>query len=205
VLYPESLQNLIECYEKLPGIGKKSAERMALCSLEFDQNLAELFAQSLLDVKQKIKKCSICGNYTEQDECSICSNENRNHSIMCVVQEPKNIIQFERIGFFNGIYHVLGGLISPLDDINPENLNIESLIKKVEKGTIDEIILALKPSVEGEATSLYISKLLENKNIKISKLAHGVPIGADMDYIDALTLEMAFEERKFFDSISPKE
>ena len=124
---------------------------------------------------------------------------------MCVVLEPKNIIQFERICFFNGIYHVLGGLISPLDDINPENLNIESLIKKVEKGTIDEIILALKPSVEGEATSLYISKLLENKNIKISKLAHGVPNWAYMDYIDALTLEMAFEERKFFDSISPKE
>lgn len=200
MLYPESLQNLIECYEKLPGIGKKSAERMALCSLEFDQNLTELFAQSLLDVKQKIKKCKTCGNFTEDDECSICSNSSRNHHIICVVQEPKNIIQFERIGFFNGVYHVLGGLISPLDDINPEDLNIDSLIKKANDGEIDEIILAVKPSVEGEATSLYISKLLENSNIKISKLAHGVPIGADMDYIDALTLEMAFEERKFFDN-----
>lgn len=200
MLYPESLQNLIECYKKLPGIGEKSAERMALCSLEFDLDLVNNFAQSLLDIKQKIKKCSICSNLTENDICPICASDARNHQIICVVQEPKNIIQFEKSGFFNGVYHVLGGLISPLEDVNPEDLNIESLIKRVENDDIKEVILAIKPSIEGEATALYISKLLENKNIKISKIAHGVPIGADIDYIDALTLEMAFEERKAIDS-----
>lgn len=200
MLYPESLQNLIDCYKKLPGIGEKSAERMALCSLEFDSELIDNFAQSLLDIKQKIKKCPICANLTEKDICSICSNSSRNHQVICVVQEPKNIIQFEKSGFFSGVYHVLGGLISPLEDVNPEDLNIESLVNRVEKDNIKEIILAIKPSIEGEATALYISKILEDKNIKISKIAHGVPIGADIDYIDSLTLEMAFEERKQVDA-----
>ncbi len=200
MLYPESLQNLIECYKKLPGIGEKSAERMALCSLEFDEELTTNFAQALLDVKQKIKRCSICNNLSEDNICPICKNEIRNHKIICVVEEPKNIIQFEKSGFFNGIYHVLDGLISPLDDINPEDLNIESLIKRVKKEKIEELILALKPSIEGEATSLYITKLLEGTKVKITKIAHGVPIGADIDYIDALTLEMAFEERKMIEN-----
>lgn len=200
MLYPESLQNLIECYKKLPGIGEKSAERMALCSLEFDEEIITNFAQSLLDIKQKIKRCSICNNLSEDNICSICKNEIRNHKLICVVEEPKNIIQFEKSGFFNGIYHVLDGLISPLDDINPEDLNIETLIKRVKKEKIEEIILALKPSIEGEATSLYITKLLEGYKVKITKIAHGVPIGADIDYIDALTLEMAFEERKMIEN-----
>jgi len=200
VLYPQSLQSLIDCYKKLPGIGEKSAERMALCSLEFDLELVEIFAQSLLDIKQKIKRCPMCNNLTENDLCTICDNKNRNHKVICVVEEPKNIIQFEKSAFFNGLYHVLDGLISPLDNINPEDINIENLIKRVEKDDIEEIILAVKPSIEGEATSLYITKLLEDKDIKISKIANGVPIGADMDYIDALTLEMAFEERKTIDN-----
>lgn len=200
MLYPESLQNLIDCYKKLPGVGEKSAERMALCSLDFDFDTSSNFAQALLDVKQKIKRCSICNNLSEDDLCPICKNTSRNNKLICVVEEPKNIIQFEKSGFFNGIYHVLDGLISPLDDINPEDLNIENLIKRVNNEDIEEIILALKPSIEGEATSLYITKLLENNNVKITKIAHGVPIGADIDYIDALTLEMAFEERKMIEN-----
>lgn len=199
MLYPESLQNLINCYKKLPGVGEKSAERMALCSLEFDFDTSSNFAQALLDVKQKIKRCSICNNLSEDDLCPVCKNTSRNNKLICVVEEPKNIIQFEKSGFFNGVYHVLDGLISPLDDINPEDLNIENLIKRVNDENIEEVILALKPSIEGEATSLYITKLLENSNVKITKIAHGVPIGADIDYIDALTLEMAFEERKMIE------
>lgn len=200
MLYPESLQNLINCYKKLPGVGEKSAERMALCSLEFDFDTSSNFAQALLDVKQKIKRCSICNNLSEDDLCPVCKNTSRNNKLICVVEEPKNIIQFEKSGFFNGVYHVLDGLISPLDDINPEDLNIENLIKRVNDENIEEVILALKPSIEGEATSLYITKLLENSNVKITKIAHGVPIGADIDYIDALTLEMAFEERKMIEN-----
>lgn len=200
MLYPESLQNLIDCYKKLPGVGEKSAERMALCSLDFDFDTSSNFAQALLDVKQKIKRCSVCNNLSEDDLCPICKNTSRNNKLICVVEEPKNIIQFEKSGFFNGVYHVLDGLISPLDDINPEDLNIETLIKRVNDEDIEEIILALKPSIEGEATSLYITKLLENNNVKITKIAHGVPIGADIDYIDALTLKMAFEERKMIEN-----
>ena len=198
MLYPESLQNLINCYKKLPGVGEKSAERMALCSFDFDTS--SIFAQALLDVKQKIKRCSICNNLSEDDLCPVCKNTSRNNKLICVVEEPKNIIQFEKSGFFNGVYHVLDGLISPLDDVNPEDLNIENLIKRVNDENIEEVILALKPSIEGEATSLYITKLLENSNVKITKIAHGVPIGADIDYIDALTLEMAFEERKMIEN-----
>lgn len=200
MLYPESLQNLINCYKKLPGVGEKSAERMALCSLDFDFDTSSIFAQALLDVKQKIKRCSICNNLSEDDLCQVCKNTSRNKKLICVVEEPKNIIQFEKSGFFNGVYHVLDGLISPLDDVNPEDLNIENLIKRVNDENIEEVILALKPSIEGEATSLYITKLLENSNVKITKIAHGVPIGADIDYIDALTLEMAFEERKMIEN-----
>lgn len=200
MLYPESLQNLINCYKKLPGVGEKSAERMALCSLDFDFDTLSIFAQALLDVKQKIKRCSICNNLSEDDLCPVCKNTSRNKKLICVVEEPKNIIQFEKSGFFNGVYHVLDGLISPLDDVNPEDLNIENLIKRVNDENIEEVILALKPSIEGEATSLYITKLLENSNVKITKIAHGVPIGADIDYIDALTLEMAFEERKMIEN-----
>ena len=142
----------------------------------------------------------ICNNLSENDLCPVCKNTSRNKKLICVVEEPKNIIQFEKSGFFNGVYHVLDGLISPLDDVNPEDLNIENLIKRVNDENIEEVILALKPSIEGEATSLYITKLLENSNVKITKIAHGVPIGADIDYIDALTLEMAFEERKMIEN-----
>lgn len=194
--YPIPIQNLIECYKKLPGIGEKSAERMALKSFELDSEIISLFSQALLDCKNKIKRCNICNNLSDDDTCSICSDNSRNKKIICVVQEPKNIVQFEKNGFFRGVYHVLDGLISPLDNINPEDINIESLIERVKNDNIEEIIIAVKPSIEGETTSLYISKLLEPIKVKVTRLAHGIPLGADMDYIDALTLEMALEERK---------
>lgn len=194
-MYPSTIKNLIECFKKLPGVGEKSAERMALACLNLDEETIKLFKTSLENIKTKIKKCTKCGNLSEEDECDICKNKNRNSDIICVVEESKNIILFEKIGAFHGKYHVLDGLISPLDGINPEDINISSLIKRIDEEDIKEIILAVKPTIEGETTALYIRKLLEDKNVSITKIAHGVPMGADIDYIDPLTLEIALEHR----------
>ena len=196
MIYPETINNLIECYKKLPGIGEKTAERMALYSLELDQEIIDLFVQSLTNLKTKIKRCKICNNLSQDNICPICASEGRDHNVICVVEEPKNVFQFEKIGSYRGLYHVLDGLISPLENINPEDINLDSLIKRIDEENIKEVIIAVKPSVEGETTALYISKILEGKKVTISKIAHGVPLGADMDYVDALTLEMALEERK---------
>ena len=196
MIYPQPIQNLIECYKKLPGIGEKSAERMALKTLELDQDIVELFSNSLIDTKTKVKRCTKCNNLADKDLCGVCQDTTREKSIICVVQEPKNIIQFEKSGFYKGMYHVLDGLISPLDNINPEDINLQTLIERINQEKIEEVIIAVKPSIEGETTSLYISQILKQNNIKISKLASGIPQGADMDYIDALTLEMALEERR---------
>lgn len=193
--YPKIINDLIECFKKLPGVGEKTAERLALSVLDMDDEIVDLFSDTLGNIKQKIKRCKICNNLCEDDLCEICKESNRNKKIICVVEEPKNVIIFEKVGTYNGLYHVLDGLISPLDGINPEDINIASLIERIKKDGIEEIILALKPSIEGETTSLYISKLLEKENVKITKIAHGIPIGVDMEYIDTLTLEMALEDR----------
>lgn len=194
--YPSVLKKLIDCYKKLPGVGEKSAERMALATIELDQEILNIFSDSILNVKNKLKRCVKCNNYCEDDLCEICQSKNRDTSTICVVEEPKNVILFEKVGTFNGLYHVLGGLISPLDGVNPEQIDIESLLKRIKEEEIKEVIFALKPSIEGETTTLYIRKLLEGKNIIISKIAHGIPMGADIDYIDSLTLELALEDRK---------
>lgn len=193
--YPKTILNLIESFKKLPGIGEKTAERLALSTLNMDDDTIEIFSNSLKEVKNKIKKCEKCGSYTEEEICDICKSETRDHSTMCVVEESKNVIQFEKVGTFNGVYHVLGGLISPLDGVNPENINLNTLKKRIKEEKIKEVILAIKPSIEGETTALYISKMLEDENIKITKIAHGIPMGADIDYIDPLTLEIAMEDR----------
>ena len=193
--YPESIQNLIECFKKLPGIGERTAERMALAVLDMDSDDVNLFSTSLINTKTKIVHCKECNNLSEDDLCEICKNKNRNKKVMCVVEEAKNIILFEKLNIIDGYYHVLNGLISPVDGINPEDLDIEKLLDRVEKNKVEELILAFKPSIEGETTALYISKLLEGKNIKITKLAYGIPIGAEIDYVDSLTLEMALENR----------
>lgn len=193
--YPNTILNLIECFKHLPGIGEKTAERLALSLLDFDQELIDLFSDSINNIKIKIKRCKKCNNLTENDLCDVCKDENRNTNLLCVVEEPKNVILFEKLGIFGGYYHVLDGLISPVDGITPEDINIESLVYRVKNENIKEIILALKPSIEGETTSLYISKILEDMPVKITKIAHGVPIGADIDYVDSLTLELALENR----------
>ena len=193
--YPKTILNLIECFKKFPGIGEKTAERLALSTLNMDNNIIDLFSKSLNDSKTKIKKCSKCGSLTEEDLCQICTDKSRDTSTICVVEECKNVILFEKIGSFKGIYYVLGGLISPLEGINPEDIHIDKLINRIQNENIKEVILAIKPSVEGETTALYIRKLLEGTDVKISKIAHGIPLGADIDYIDPLTLEMAIEDR----------
>lgn len=193
--YPKTIRDLISCFKKLPGVGEKTAERYALSILNCDNEFTELFSESLKKIKTNIKRCEICNNYAEEEICTICKDKTRNSNIICVVEEPKNIILFEKIGTYSGSYHVLDGLISPLDGINPEDIKIDSLLKRIENNDVKEIIIAVKPSIEGETTALYISKILEGKNIKISKIAHGVPLGAEMEYIDALTLELALENR----------
>ena len=194
--YPSSLKNLIDCFKKLPGVGEKTAERFSLSVLGFDEKLIESFSDSIKDVKYKIKRCSICNNLTESDVCDICRDENRDSSIICVVEEAKNSILFEKMGAYKGKYHILNGLISPLDGIGPEDINIDKLIDRIDSEGVSEVILALKPSIEGETTSLYISKVLSGKGVKVTKIAHGIPMGADIEYIDMLTLEMALSDRK---------
>jgi len=194
--YPRTLQNLIECFQKLPGIGEKTAERLALATLKFDQNVIDVFAASLKDTKKKIKKCSRCNNLAEEELCEICMDKKREKDTLCVVEDPKNIILFEKLDTFKGYYHVIDGLISPLEGINPEDVHIPELISRIKKEKIKEVILAVKPSIEGETTSLYISKMLSGTDVLVSKIAHGVPLGAEIDYVDALTLELALTNRK---------
>ena len=154
-----------------------------------------MFSKSILDSKDKIKRCKKCNHLTEEDICQICKDDARNKKMICVVEEPKNVILFEKIGTYKGLYHVLDGLISPLDGINPEDIKINELLDRITKENIEEVIIAVKPSIEGETTAMYISKLLENQNVKVSRIAHGIPLGVDMEYIDSLTLEMALEDR----------
>ena len=194
--YPRSIKNLIECFRKFPGVGEKTAERFALSVINFDDNVVEMFSNSIRDVKHKIKKCSICNNLTEDDVCDICRDETRDSHILCVVEEAKNTILFEKMGSYRGMYHVLNGLISPLDGVGPEDISVNKLIDRVRDEDITEVIIAVKPSIEGETTALYISRMLSPLNVRVTKIAHGIPMGTDMEYIDVLTLEMAMEDRK---------
>ena len=194
--YPTKIKNLIECFKKLPGIGSKTAERMALSTLNLSDEITDLFADSIKNVKANTKRCIKCNAFCENELCDVCSDANRDHHTICVVEDPKNVILFEKVGTYKGVYHVLDGLISPLDGVTPEDINLDNLIKRVESDNIKEVIIAVKPTIEGETTSLYISKLLENKNISISTIAHGIPLGSDMQYMDSLTLEIALQERK---------
>lgn len=195
-MYPTGIKKLIDCLKNFPGIGEKSAERLAFSLLNFDKEKQTNFIEAITEIRDKIKRCKICSNFCEDDVCNICSNSNREQNVIFVVEKPKDIYLFEKIGIFKGTYHVLDGLISPLDGINPEDININSLVSRIDNGNITEVILALKPSIEGETTMQYIKKILENKNVKVSKIATGIPLGTDMEYIDTLTLELALEERK---------
>ena len=195
-MYPDSLKNLIESFKYLPSVGEKTAERFAFSIFDLDDEQIELFKESLMDVKEKVHPCSVCNVLTEDEKCSICSDSNRESNILCVVEDVKSVFLFEKLGMFKGKYHVLNGLISPLEGINPEDIGLDKLIDRIHNEKFDEIIFAFKPSIEGETTSLYIKKILDGLDIKITKIANGVPIGADMEYVDSLTLERALADRK---------
>lgn len=194
-MYPNSIKNLIDCLKNLPGIGEKSAERMAFSILNFDHDRLDEFGNAVLALKN-IKKCPICNNITDMDKCYICSDDGRSNDTIFVVEKPKDIVLFEKMGNYKGKYHVLGGLISPIDGINPEDINIDSLVNRVKDNNVSEVIVVLKPSIEGETTMQYIKKLLSKYDVRVSKIPIGIPMGADIEYIDSMTLEMAFEDRK---------
>ena len=196
MIYPKSFENLVDSFEKLPGIGEKTAERFVFSLLKWDTDEVENFSYNISNIKNKIKKCSICGHICEEDICGICSDPTRDKTVICVVEDSKKVFMLEKTRSYNGLYHVLGGLISPIDDINPEDINISNLINKRINDNLKEIIIALNSSVEGETTSLYLQKILKNKNVNLSRLSYGIPLGSDLEFIDPLVIEKAIEDRK---------
>ena len=195
-MYPDSLKNLIESFQNFPGIGEKTAERMAFSVLNFDDDKFGILQENLKEVKKNIHRCKICNTLTDCEICPICDSDVREKKTLLIDEDSKIVFLFEKLGTYKGLYHVINGLISPLDNINPEDIGLNKLLDRVKNEKIEEVILALKPSVEGEITSLYIKKILDGMNIIVTRLASGVPIGADMEYIDTLTLERALEDRK---------
>lgn len=195
-MLPDSVKCLIDNFKLLPGIGSKSAERLVFSLLDFDKEKLTNFSKAILEVRDKICKCEICGSISDDEFCSICKDKGRDCSIILIVEKSKDILLFEKLGNFKGYYHVLNGLISPLDGVGPEDISLRELISRLDSDEVKEIVFALKPSIESETTMQYICKILSDKNIKISKLATGVPIGTDIEYIDSLTLEFAIDERK---------
>lgn len=193
--YTKPLANLIDFFERFPSIGPKSAQRMALHLLKMPNPEVQKFANLMIEAKEKIHYCSICFNMSQNDPCEICQNSNRDSKTICVVSETKDLLAIEKTNEYNGVYHVLQGVISPLEGIGANDIRIRELLNRISENDVEEIILALNPTVEGEATSLYISKLLKPFDIKISRIAMGLPIGADLEYADEITLTKALECR----------
>lgn len=194
-MYPKKFETLVESFRKLPGVGLKTAERYAFQTLEWDEETVQEFITSLHDVKTEIKKCDICGNLADHDECEICQDTTRNKNVICVVQSAKDVIAMEKTREYAGVYHVLNGVISTSKGILPDDINIASLLERINDET-HEIILATNPTVEGETTALYLSKLLEKYPLIVTRIAHGLPMGGHLDYADELTLIKAIEGRK---------
>lgn len=194
-MYPKKFENLIDSLKMLPGVGLKSAERYAFDMLNYSDEEIDMFIQSLIDLKENISYCKICGNLADGDTCEICKDEERDPSIICVVQSPKDVIAMEKTHEFKGLYHVLNGVISTSKGIMPEDINLAKLLERINEDT-KEVIIATNPTVEGETTALYIGKLLERKGINVTRIAHGIPMGGHLDYADELTLIKALEGRK---------
>lgn len=194
--YAAPIARLIEEFEKLPGIGHKTAQRLAFHILNTPKEKAEKLANAIIDAKSKIKYCSTCGNLTDSDLCALCSSQKRDESLICVVEDPRDVVAMERIKEFKGLYHVLHGAISPMDGIGPEDIKIKELLERIKDAPIKEIIVATNPNIEGEATAMYISKLLKPLGIKITRIAHGIPVGGDLEYADEVTLSKALEGRR---------
>jgi recombination protein RecR len=194
-IYPPPLERLIKQLSRLPGIGQKSATRVALYILNSNRELAESLSRSLIDVKEQIKFCSVCFNFTDIDPCSVCSDSNRASNILCVVEGPGDQLAIEETGVFKGKYHVLHGVLSPLDGVGPEDLKIGELLSRFNSEDIEEVVLAINPTTQGEATSSYLADLLLNKNIKVTRIALGIPVGGDLKYMDYMTLKHSFNSR----------
>lgn len=194
--YPKYLQDVISEFSKLPGIGYKTAVRLSMNLINKSEEDVLKFSKAIENCKKNLKYCSICGNFSEDSTCYICKDSSRDFSVICVVQEVKDLYAFEKIKNFQGVYHVLHGIISPSKGIGPDDLNIKNLTKRVEEKRVNEIILATSPTLEGEATSIYISRLFFNKQIKLTRLAYGVPLGSDLEYVDEITLSRALDFRQ---------
>ena len=192
----KSVTKLVDSFSKLPGVGHKSAEKMAYSVLEMQDEDVEMFSDALRELKRNVHHCPICGNYTEDDVCEICQDENRDKTKIIVVSYPKDVASFERLGVYNGKYHVLGGVLSAVNGVGINDLNIVDLEKRIKEDNVQEIIIATNPTTEGETTALYLAKLLENKNVNVTRLAYGLPMGGHLEYADSLTLSKALEGRK---------
>ncbi len=194
--YAEPLQRLVEQFRRLPGIGGKSAVRMAFAVLSFSEEEAAAFSEAILDAKHKITSCRICGNYSVGEICPICADPERDRGLVCVVENARDILAFERVREYRGLYHVLGGALSPVNGITPDALNIKALLDRVAAGEIREIIVATDPDVEGEATAMYLARILASHEVKISRLAYGIPVGGNLEYTDEVTLNRALLGRR---------
>ena len=195
-LYPEPLAALVESMRKLPGIGPKTAQRLALYILHAPAAEAEGIASSILAAREKIFLCSVCGNFTDVEPCALCQDLGRDSSLVCVVESPRDIIAFERTRDFSGLYHVLHGVLSPIDGIGPSDLKIAELLQRVQSGVVKEVVLALNPNVEGGATSIYLAQLLKPLGLKVTRIAHGLPVGGDLEFADTATLSRSFLGRQ---------
>jgi recombination protein RecR len=191
----ESIEQLAEQFAQLPGIGRKTAHRLALYVVKMEREEVANLAQALVNVKDRVRYCTICSNITEADPCPICSNTKRDKATVCVVEEPTDVLALERTNEFGGVYHVLGGALSPLDGVGPEDLRIKELLHRLSDSKVEEIILALNSDVEGEATTLYLSKLLKPFGVKVTRIARGLPVGTDLEFADEATLSRALEGR----------
>lgn len=191
-----AITRLVGEFSKLPGIGRKTAERLAYHILKEDDSFGQNLARAITEVKEKIVFCSICGNMTEEDPCRICENHHRNRKLICVVEEAKDIWSIEKIGTYNGVYHVLMGALSPLDGIGPEKLRIQELLQRVQGEQAEEVIVATNPNVEGDATALYLSRLLKPLDVTVTRIASGLPVGGDLEYADSVTLSKALMGRR---------
>ena len=196
MLYTASFSKLIDIFKKMPGVGSKSAVRMAYHILSLSKDETDEIINAINDAKAKIRYCPVCQNITEDDICEICSSDKRDKTILCVMEKPKDVIALEKTREYFGLYHVLHGAISPMDSIGPEDLKIKELIERIADGNIKEVIMANSPSIEGEATAMYISKLIKPFGVKVSRIAYGVPVGGDLEYADQVTLAKAIEGRR---------
>ncbi len=194
--YAKPLANLIRELSKLPGIGGKSAQRLAFHILSMDDREAEILANSITRAKSSMKYCSICGNLTDQDPCEICTDESRDKGVICVVEQARDVAAMERMKEYHGMYHVLNGAISPMDGVGPEDINLKQLIIRLQQNDVREVILATNPTIEGEATAMYAARLIKPAGIRVTRIAHGIPVGGDLEYTDEVTLSKAMEGRR---------